>query len=139
MANYIILFLCLIIILAYFFDVTSKYSKIPSVILLIILGIVTRILVENTGLGIPDIEPILPVIGTLGLILIVLEASLDIKLDKKKIRLITRSVFSAIVLFVFFVANRRLRIIKGAMSTLVWTCDMDKKTCPRQAWAWHLL
>ena len=104
MTNYIILFLCLIIILAYFFDITSRYSRIPSVILLIILGIIIRILVENTGLSIPDIGPILPVIGTLGLILIVLEASLDIRLEKKKFRLITRSVLSAIVLFVFFVA-----------------------------------
>ena len=104
MTNYIILFLCLIVILAYFFDITSRYSRIPSVILLMILGVIIRILVENTGLSIPDIKPILPVIGTLGLILIVLEASLDITLEKKKIRIISRSVLAAIILFFLFVA-----------------------------------
>ena len=102
MTNYIILSLCLIVLLAYLFDITSKYTKIPSVILLIGLGVVIRIIVENTGFSIPDLEPILPVIGTLGLILIVLEASLDIKLEKKKVRLIIRSVVSSIVLFVIF-------------------------------------
>ncbi len=38
MTNYIITALCVIIILAYFFDITSKFSKIPGVILLILLG-----------------------------------------------------------------------------------------------------
>ena len=104
MANYIILALCLIVLLAYLFDITSRYSKIPAVILLIGLGVVIRITVENTGFTIPDMEPILPVIGTLGLILIVLEASLDIELERKKIRLIVRSVISALMLFVLFVS-----------------------------------
>jgi len=39
MTNYIILVLCIIVILSYLFDITSKYSKIPGVILLIGLGI----------------------------------------------------------------------------------------------------
>jgi hypothetical protein len=40
MTNYIILVLCLLIMLAYLFDITSRYSKIPGVILLIGLGII---------------------------------------------------------------------------------------------------
>ena len=103
MTNYIILALCLIIIVAYFFDITSKYTKIPGVGMLILLGIGIQILVENTGFIMPNMEPLLPVIGTLGLILIVMEASLDIKLKKEKTGLVLKSIFSAVFLFAFFV------------------------------------
>ena len=103
MTNYIILALCLIIIVAYFFDITSKYTKIPGVGMLILTGIGIQLLVENTGFSMPNMEPLLPVIGTLGLILIVMEASLDIKLKREKIGLVVKSISSAIFLFAFFV------------------------------------
>ncbi len=104
MTYYIILALCVVVVLSYIFDITSKYSKIPGVILLIGLGTGIQILVNAIGFKMPNLKPILPVIGTLGLILIVLEASLDIRIEKNKIRLITRSISSAIILFVIFVA-----------------------------------
>jgi cell volume regulation protein A len=103
MTNYIILALCLIVILAYLFEITSRYSKIPGVILLISLGIIIQIMVTNTGIEIPNLKPVLPVIGTIGLILIVMEASLDIRLEKNKIGLIIKAVSSAIFLFAIFV------------------------------------
>ncbi|MBN1651655.1 MAG: cation:proton antiporter [Bacteroidales bacterium] len=104
MTNYIIIALCIIIILSYFFDITSKYSKIPGVLLLILLGITIRIIVNKTGFFVPNMEPVLPVIGTLGLILIVMEASLDLKLNKEKKVIIFKSILSAVVLFIVFVA-----------------------------------
>jgi len=104
MANYILLALCLIVIISYIFDITSKYTKIPGVGMLILLGIVIQLLVANTGFSMPNMKPLLPVIGTIGLILIVMEASLDIKLKKNRSGLIMKSVSSAIFLFVFFVA-----------------------------------
>jgi len=103
MTNYIILALCVIVLLSYFFDITSRFSKIPGVILLIGLGIVIKVLVDTFGLKIPNMQPILPVIGTLGLILIVMEASLDLKLERRKTGMIIRSVSSAVVLFTVFV------------------------------------
>ena len=104
MTNYIILVLCLLILLAYLFDITSKYSKIPGVVLLIGLGIGIQVLVHTTGFKIPDMKPLLPVIGTLGLILIVMEASLDLKLGKHKLGLIIKSTSAAFFLFAFFVS-----------------------------------
>jgi cell volume regulation protein A len=104
MANYILLALCLTVIISYVFDITSKYTKIPGVGMLILLGIVIQLLVANTGFIMPNMKPLLPVIGTIGLILIVMEASLDIKLKKNRIGLIMKSVSSAIFLFIFFVA-----------------------------------
>lgn len=102
MTSYIILALCVIIILAYIFDITGKYSKIPGVILLIALGIGLQLLGEYTNLKIPNLKPVLPVLGTIGLILIILEASLDLKLQKRKKTLILKSISSAIVLFSLF-------------------------------------
>jgi cell volume regulation protein A len=112
MTNYIILALCLLILLAYLFDITSRYSKIPGVILLIGLGIAIRLAVNNTGLTIPDIEPVLPVIGTVGLILIVMEASMDLKLGKDKVWIIFKSALAAVLLFVFFVCIMTIILLK---------------------------
>jgi hypothetical protein len=103
MTNYIILALCLIVLIAYLFDITSKYTKIPGIVLLICLGIAIRMMADSANLKIPNLEPYLPVIGTLGLIMIVMEASLDLKLQKSKINLITRSVAAAIILLVVFI------------------------------------
>lgn len=104
MTNYIILVLCIIIILAYIFDISSRFSKIPQVILLIALGMAIQVFSESSEFKIPNLEPILPVIGTLGLIMIVMEASLDIELNRYKKNLIAKSVSSAFVLFAVFVA-----------------------------------
>lgn len=104
MTNYIILALCIIIVLSYIFDITSKYSKIPGVILLIALGIGIQLFGQYTKLEIPNLKPVLPVIGTIGLILIVLEASLDLKLQKRKKVLIVKSISSAFFLFAIFTA-----------------------------------
>jgi cell volume regulation protein A len=112
MTNYIILALCLLILLAYLFDITSRYSKIPGVILLIGLGIAIRLLISNTGLTIPDIEPLLPVIGTVGLILIVMDASMDLKLGKDKVWIIFKSVIAAVLLFALFVGITTLILYK---------------------------
>ena len=104
MTNYIILALCVLILLAYLFDITSRYTKIPGVILLIGLGIVIQVLVSTTGIKIPDMQPLLPVIGTVVLVLIVMEASMDLKLGRNKLGLIIKSASAAIFLFAFFAA-----------------------------------
>jgi potassium/hydrogen antiporter len=104
MTNYIIIALCIIVLLSYVFDITSKYSKIPGVILLILLGIGIQLLVKATKMDIPNMKPILPVIGTLGLILIIMEASLDLKLEKRKKGLIIKSISSAFILLMTFSA-----------------------------------
>jgi potassium/hydrogen antiporter len=105
MTTYIILALCILILLSYIFDITSKYSKIPGVILLIALGIGIQLLGQYTKIDIPNLKPVLPVLGTLGLIMIILEASLDLKIQKKKKALVIKSVSSAFILFATFTAG----------------------------------
>lgn len=105
MTNYIILVLCVIVILSYIFDISGRYSKIPGVILLILLGIGLQLIAKPLNLKVPNLQPILPVIGTIGLILIVLEASLDLRLEIRKKGLIIKSISSALILFALFTAG----------------------------------
>jgi hypothetical protein len=93
-----------VVILSYIFDISSRYSKIPGVILLIFLGIALQLIVKAVHSEIPDLSPVLPVIGTLGLIMIVMEASLDLKLEKRKKKMIFKSIASAFILFAVFSA-----------------------------------
>lgn len=104
MTNYIILVLCIIVILSYLFDIAGSYVKIPGVIFLIFLGIAIQFIVKATNLSIPNLRPVLPVIGTLGLVMIVMEASLDLKLERSKKGLIFKSITSAFILFAVFTA-----------------------------------
>lgn len=87
-----------IILLSHSFDLISKKFKIPSVILLIGLGMVIAWAFTNfLGLEVGEsIIPVLNILGTVGLILIVLEAALDLKLEKEKKPLIIRSFIVAL-------------------------------------------
>lgn len=93
----IIITICLLILLAYVFDITSSKTKIPSVILLLILGFLTKQASSFFQINIPDLSPILPILGTIGLILIVLEGSLELELNQKKMPIIGKSLIIAIL------------------------------------------
>ncbi len=93
----------LIILLSYSFDLISKRTGIPSVILLIGLGMLIarglkQFLDINDLSG--DVIPVINILGTIGLILIVLEAALDLKLDKEKTGIIVRSFIVALLVLV---------------------------------------
>ncbi|OCB76130.1 sodium:proton antiporter [Flavobacterium crassostreae] len=91
----IIISLCLLLLVAYLFDLTASRTKIPSVILLLLLGWVVREITLLFDIEIPDLTATLPILGTIGLILIVLEGSLELELNKSKIGLIKKSSLGA--------------------------------------------
>lgn len=93
----IIITLCVLILIAYIFDLSSSKTKIPSVILLLVLGWTGQGLSELLKLNIPNLEFLLPILGTLGLILIVLEGSLELELNKAKLPTIKKSFLLALV------------------------------------------
>lgn len=86
----------IIIILSFLFNSISKKTNIPSVLMLIILGVCI-----NYGLSyfttIPNFFPILEILGIVGLIMIVLEASLELELKKEKLVPIVKSLVIALV------------------------------------------
>lgn len=93
----IIITFCILLLVAYIFDLTSSRTNIPSVILLLVLGWVIRQITEILHIHLPDLSPILPVLGTFGLILIVLEASLELEINRSKFVIIKKSFFGALI------------------------------------------
>ena len=93
----IIITLSILLLLAYVFDITTFKTKIPSVILLLLLGFGVKLITENLTISIPDLNPILPILGTIGLILIVLEGSLELEINKSKLPLIFKSSIVALL------------------------------------------
>ena len=96
--NYaIIITICVLLLLAYAFTVTSTKTKIPSVILLILLGFVVKQTTDVFHIKIPDLNPFLSFFGTIGLVLIVLEGSLELQFNKRKLPFIGKTLVTAIV------------------------------------------
>lgn len=92
-----IITLCSLLLLAYAFELTASRTKIPSVILLLFLGWGVKQLTNFVHLEVPDLSGLLPILGTIGLIVIVLEGSLDLELNKKKLPLIRKSIIVALI------------------------------------------
>lgn len=82
-----------VIILSFFFNIISKKTNIPSVLLLIGLGMGLKAWMHAKGIIDEDLQldSILEIIGNVGLVMIVLEAALDLKLEKEKAGLILKS------------------------------------------------
>ena len=97
MSNAIIISLCLLLLISYMFDISSPKTKIPSVILLLIVGWAVRQAANFFGISIPNLSPILPIIGTVGLILIVFEGALDLELNRLKKKLIISSISMSLI------------------------------------------
>lgn len=74
----IIISLALIILVSYFLTFATAKIKIPAVVILIFLGIGLQFVSRAFQFEIPELSTIISILGTIGLILIVLEASLEI-------------------------------------------------------------
>ena len=93
----LIIVFSLTIIVSYFFNVLAKKSGVPAVLMLIGLGIVIHYGLLLFGEKSLDLTRPLEFLGVVGLILIVLEAALDLRLKKEKIGLIIKSFLVALL------------------------------------------
>jgi hypothetical protein len=93
-----------LLLLSYALDVFGRWSRLPSVVLLIATGMVARLALDRFGVQLSFVEPLLPVIGTIGLILIVLEGALDLELRRERAALIAKSSGAAVLGFVVTLA-----------------------------------
>ncbi|TDQ16399.1 sodium/proton antiporter (CPA1 family) [Algoriphagus boseongensis] len=80
-----------IIILSFLFNGISKKTNIPAVLLLIGLGIILQYVLKHYTSDQVDFFPILEVLGIVGLIMIVLEAALELELKREKLIPILKS------------------------------------------------
>lgn len=100
-----------VIIVSYFFNIISQKTNIPSVLMLIGLGILLKQGMKFIDLTAGDsLFKILELLGIVGLIMIVLEAALDLRLTKEKWPTIWKS---------FSVALLSLIISSGAIAYIL--------------------
>ncbi|HVZ26417.1 MAG TPA: hypothetical protein VG842_10200 [Sediminibacterium sp.] len=97
MTTAVIITLVLLLLIAYAFDLTASRTRIPSVILLLALGWLVRQVTGYFSVALPDLSAILPILGTIGLILIVLEGSLELELNRSKLKLIRQSLLMSLL------------------------------------------
>lgn len=100
----LLIILCSLVVLSYFFSFASQYIRVPSVLLLLFAGMGFRLLADHN-----NFNWLLPVnvvegLGVVGLIMIVLEAGLDLKLSKHKLPLIRGSFISALLILIISTA-----------------------------------
>jgi potassium/hydrogen antiporter len=91
----ILLALSAIVLTSYGFDVVSGRLRIPSALLLIVLGIALRALGDAAGTSVPVIDLLLPTLGSVGIVLIVLEGALELDLSRRSLGLAARAMGSA--------------------------------------------
>jgi len=108
-AYYLVIGASLVIIFSYFANVIAKKTNIPSVLLLILMGIGIKQGLNYIGIEkVPYEGLLLEFLGTVGLIFIVLEAALDLELKKEKWPIIWKSLvvaFGALMLSSFAIAG----------------------------------
>ncbi len=100
-----------IIIASYFFNFLSKKIHVPSVVLLIFFGIILQLVFSlfSYKISLNYLRTPLHFLGIVGLIFIVLEATLDLKITKHKLPLILKS---------FYLASFSILIVMAGLSVL---------------------
>lgn len=94
----LVIILACVIIFSHIFSYISKKTNIPSVILLILLGIGGKFAMEYYNFSQEGIIfSMLEILGIVGLIMIVLEAAIDLKLSKEKWPIIWKSFMVALI------------------------------------------
>jgi Kef-type K+ transport system membrane component KefB len=94
----ILIYLSIAVILSYLFDIAARATKIPSVLMLLLTGIAIKQAVDYVGTPVVLPRVTLELLGIVGLIMIVLEESLNLKISPDKGPLIRRSFAAAIVM-----------------------------------------
>jgi len=101
MSSYSILIgLSIAVMLSYLFDMAARATKVPSVLMLLLTGIALKQAADYSDVHILIPKVVLEIFGIIGLIMIVLEGSLDLTLTREKAPLIRRSFFAAVLILI---------------------------------------
>src|SRR5690554_3563691 len=93
-----ILVASIVVIFSYLVDIFSHRIRIPSVLLLMAFGMGIKVFLDLTGIGAPDFTKMLPFLGTIGLILIVLEAAMHLHLTRDALEVMSKAAIAAATL-----------------------------------------
>jgi Na+:H+ antiporter len=103
-AETLLIIVCTLVVVSYLFTIISRYIRIPSVLLLLFAGMAFREITNSYNLNVTFPPQLIESLGVVGLIMIVLEAGLDLKLGRDKLKLIRNSFIAALVILVFSTA-----------------------------------
>jgi hypothetical protein len=85
-----------VVVISYFFNLLSRRTNFPSVLMLLILGMLIRGGLSFAGVSPLNLDTVLEILGIIGLIMIVLEAALDLKFTSDKRSVILKAFFLAL-------------------------------------------
>ena len=86
-----------IVVISYFFNLISRKTNFPSVLLLLFLGILIKTGLNLSGVPSFSLDKVLEILGIVGLIMIVLEAALDLKFNREKGPMIAKALLLAVL------------------------------------------
>ncbi|WP_299253096.1 cation:proton antiporter [uncultured Aquimarina sp.] len=115
----VIIGISLTIILSFIFNGIAKKTNIPAVLMLIILGVIYQYGIKAIGGEEIDFFPMLEVLGIVGLIMIVLEAALELKLKREKLVPILKS-FGIALIGLVASAYVAAVILKALIDGMTW-------------------
>lgn len=101
----ILMLLSGLVIVSYIFSLISEKTRVPTVLFLLFLGIGIREVLVRNNAYVPLPSPAIELLGVLGLILILLEAGLDINLSRDKLPLIRAATASSLFVMVLAAAG----------------------------------
>jgi Kef-type K+ transport system membrane component KefB len=101
----ILIIICTVVVMSYLFSIASRYVRVPSVLMLMGSGMLIRIAGNYVGWSVQLPQKLIEMLGVVGLIMIVLEAGLDLKLARSKIPLVRNSLLSATILLALSVVS----------------------------------
>ena len=130
-----------ILVLAYLLDNAGRKYGLPSVVMLIGAGIATRQFLDPTGIDLGWLDSVVPVLGTIGLILIVLEGALDLTVTRERARLIVVSATSTLMCFAaslaafvaLFVAARDMTYTNAVLAAIPFSVISSAVAIPSAA------
>lgn len=97
MYNTIVIVLSIVVLIAYLFDVAAPKTRIPSVLLLMLLGVAIRQASITFHWKAPDFTDQLSVLGSIGLVLIVFEGALELPIQKSDVPMIRKSILMSVL------------------------------------------
>jgi Kef-type K+ transport system membrane component KefB len=96
----LLLAICSVVMLSYLFSIISRITRIPSVLMLIGAGICMTHVAGWYGIQVRIPHLAIEILGTIGLIMIVLEAALELDVSREKLPLLRASFSSALTILV---------------------------------------
>ena len=104
MTHQAILTASLFLLLAFGIDRLNRSTGVPSVVVLIATGLLGKPVLSHFGLEMSGLDAAVPVIGTVGLVLIVLEGAFDLELRRDKLGTAAAAFVAASLGFVLWTA-----------------------------------